>query len=930
MPRQTFRPRNIPCSVTGCERFFTNRAGVSNHIRTSHANVPQFPDPEGGELEDFCHPDPVDHPSREQIRFHPVLNGRPCDAHGEYLPDGAPPPLPKEKATDNFFPYMDRNAFELADLLYRRDQMANPKINDLLQIWAATLRGADREPPFDSANDLHSTIDATLLGDVPWQSFSITYNGDVGEDAPSWQTKSFHVHFRDPRVILHNQVGNSDFAGEIDVAPKQVTDNDGKRRFQDFMSGNYPWRQCDTLAQEDPNNAGATFCPIILGSDKTTVSVGTGHTEYYPLYISNGLIHNNVRRAHRNGVTLLAFLAIPKTDREHHDSEEFRKFRRQLFHGSIREILQSVLPYMTTPDIVRFADGHFRRTLYGLGPYIADYPEQVLTSCVVQGWCAKCNALHNNLDGEGGRRSHDLTLALMDAMGSQVLWDEYGIVDGIMPFTHYFPRADIHELLAPDLLHQLIKGVFKDHLVTWVNEYLELTYGSAGAARIMADIDRRIAAAPPFPNLRRFPEGRGFKQWTGDDSKALMKVYLPAIVGYVPPQMVRTIAAFMEFCYLVRRSVIDEDDLVAIDDALATFHRERVIFEHEGVRPDGFSLPRQHSMVHYRHLIQEFGAPNGLCSSITESKHIKAVKEPWRRSNRYEALGQMLITNQRLDKLAAARVDFKARGMLDGSLFLHLPPPLPIQIAPNNNDDDDDGGAVDDDILGEVTLARKAVPKLPRNIYMLAQTLSIPRFPELVSRFLYEQHQRHLGLPFDDVDEVPLDECPIYVGKVLLYPSAVATFYAPSDKSGTYGMYHERIRAVQSWRKGPRRQDCVFVEHDSGLPGFRGLHAARVLHFLSLRHNGIHYPCALVTWFSVVGDEPCSDTGMWIVRPDIIRSQPVMSIIHLDTILRGAHLMGIAGKDRVPLHFRHTDTLDGFKFFYVNKYIDYHAHEIAY
>lgn len=36
----------------------------------------------------------------------------------------------------------------------------------------------------------------------------------------------------------------------------------------------------------------------------------------------------------------------------------------------------------------------------------------------------------------------------------------------------------------------------------------------------------RIAAAPSFPGLRRFPEGRNFKQWTGNDSKALMKVRL--------------------------------------------------------------------------------------------------------------------------------------------------------------------------------------------------------------------------------------------------------------------------------------------------------------------------------------------------------------------------------------------------------------------
>jgi hypothetical protein len=60
--------------------------------------------------------------------------------------------------------------------------------------------------------------------------------------------------------------------------------------------------------------------------------------------------------------------------------------------------------------------------------------------------------------------------------------------------------------------------------VTWVEDYINLTHSKGAASKIMADIDRRIAAAPPFPCLRRFPEGRGFKQWTGDDSKALMKV----------------------------------------------------------------------------------------------------------------------------------------------------------------------------------------------------------------------------------------------------------------------------------------------------------------------------------------------------------------------------------------------------------------------
>ena len=61
-------------------------------------------------------------------------------------------------------------------------------------------------------------------------------------------------------------------------------------------------------------------------------------------------------------------------------------------------------------------------------------------------------------------------------------------------------------------------------MVAWVEIYLKRIYSTGKAEKIMADIDRRIAAAPAFPCLRRFPEGRGFKQWTGDDSKALMKV----------------------------------------------------------------------------------------------------------------------------------------------------------------------------------------------------------------------------------------------------------------------------------------------------------------------------------------------------------------------------------------------------------------------
>ena len=138
------------------------------------------------------------------------------------------------------------------------------------------------------------------------------------------------------------------------------------------------------------------------------------------------------------------------------------------------------------------------------------------------------------------------------------------------------------------------------------------------------------------------------------------------IEGYVPDKMIKALCTFLEFCYIACRNVLDTQSLGELDEALQHYHHYREIFVATGVHT-GFNLPRQHALIHYLRAIRLFGAPNGLCSSITESKHIKAVKEPWRQSSRFDALCQMLLSNQRTDKLTAAWADFKRRGMLQGT-----------------------------------------------------------------------------------------------------------------------------------------------------------------------------------------------------------------------------------------------------------------------
>ena len=183
------------------------------------------------------------------------------------------------------------------------------------------------------------------------------------------------------------------------------------------------------------------------------------------------------------------------------------------------------------------------------------------------------------------------------------------------------------------------------------------------------------------------------------------------------------------------------------------------------------------------------------------------------------------------------------------------------------------------------------------------------------------------------LSDIPILRCPTIDSRVSVFHSAKSKFHAPCDPSGIAGMRTEMIRCNPTWQnQGTGRFDCAFVVTDQDVKGFRGLAVARIRLLFSFVHDDVtYYPCALVHWFTRVADTPDDDTGMWVVKKKKQRNgKPHSAVIHLDSILRAAHLVPVYGKKHLGAWLPYEKTLDDFDTFYVNKFIDHHANEIAF
>jgi len=199
----------------------------------------------------------------------------------------------------------------------------------------------------------------------------------------------------------------------------------------------------------------------------------------------------------------------------------------------------------------------------------------------------------------------------------------------------------------------------------------------------------------------------------------------------------------------------------------------------------------------------------------------------------------------------------------------------------------------------------------------------------MVRRFLYDQLYPDSEIPSDLLETTAY---PAFNGNIYIFYSAVVTFRAPSDSHGINGMRREYIRATPSWRGGAARYDCAFINSNPEIDGMCGLEVAHVLTFFSFSYNAQEYPCALIHWFSCIGTGPDETTGLWMVEPEFDEDKdPHIAVVHVDSIYRAAHLVPVYQTGQyISRTLTMHDTLDTFSRFYVNKYVDYHAFEIAF
>ena len=120
--------------------------------------------------------------------------------------------------------------------------------------------------------------------------------------------------------------------------------------------------------------------------------------------------------------------------------------------------------------------------------------------------------------------------------------------------------------------------------------------------------------------------------------------------GLEPARLIRAIRGLLDFIYLSQLPVHSTRTLNQLDEALGTFHSNKMIFIDLGIR-DHFNIPKLHACSHYASSIRIYGTTDNYSTQATERLHIELAKDAYRATNKKEEHPQMTVWLECREKL---------------------------------------------------------------------------------------------------------------------------------------------------------------------------------------------------------------------------------------------------------------------------------------